>query len=110
MLFWWGSVVALCASAFGDGYTTQIGVKSGRLVETNPILNWLTRTNQPDALQTYGVGFSIIAGEILFGALVGYYTGWLIKPLLPWAALLQTGAHVYCIFHNYKLDTGKSLL
>ena len=110
MLFWWLSVAALCAAAFGDGYTTQVGVKSGRLVEGNKILDWLTGTNTPSPLQTYGVGFGIIAGEVLFGALMTAYNVFGVGDIWAWAALIQAGFHAYCIFSNYKLDTGKNLL
>ena len=107
MLFWWLSVAALCAAAFGDGYTTQIGIKSGRLVESNKFLDWLTGTNTPSALQTYGVGFAIIAGEVLFGSLMTAHNVWGSGDIWAIGAVIQACFHVYAIFSNYKLDTGK---
>jgi hypothetical protein len=107
MLFWWLSVAALCASAFADGYTTQLGVKSGKLVEGNPVLDKLTGTDTPDPLQTYGVGFAIIAAEVLFGTLMIHHNTWGLGWFWPWGALIQTGFHIYASISNYKLDTGK---
>jgi hypothetical protein len=110
MIFWWSTVAILCLAAFGDGYTTQVGVKSGKLVEGNKLLDDITGTDTPNAFQTYGVGFLIITAEVLFGTLAIHNNLWGMKWIWPYAALIQAGFHVFCIFDNYKLDTGKSLL
>lgn len=107
MMFWWLSVAALCVSAFADGYTTQVGVKSGKLVEGNLLLDKLTGTNTPSALQTYGVGFAIIGVEVLFGSLMTAHNVWGVGSAWAWGALIQTGFHVYAAISNYKLDKGK---
>lgn len=110
MIFWWITVAILCLAAFGDGYTTQMGIEKGNLIESNKFLDALYGTNLPKAWQTYGIGFGIIGLEVLVGTLLIKHNTFGTAFLWPYGALMQAGFHIYCIFSNYKLDTGKSLL
>lgn len=110
MLFWWLSVAALCLAALGDGITTTQGIKSGKAIEGNKFLDWIYRTNTPSAAQTFGIGFSIIGAEVLFGYEMIRHNVGDAAGAWPYAALIQAAFHTYCIFSNYKLNTGKSLL
>jgi hypothetical protein len=99
------AALVLCATAFADGYTTTAGIKSGKLIEANKILDFLYRTNTPSAAQTFGVGFSIIGGEILLAwALIHHNVGdmnWFWPSML----LFQAGWHVVAAILNYRLES-----
>lgn len=97
----------LCVCAFFDEYTTQMGIKTGWLVEGNPVFVWIYGP-RPTPLQGYGVGAITIGLEFLLAGLMVHLGA--ARNLISFGCLVQSAFHIYCIFSNYKLDTGKDLL
>jgi hypothetical protein len=97
------AVAILCGAAFADGYTTVKGIKSGRMVESNPLLVKLYGTNTPSALQTYGGGYGIIAGESALAWLLVSHNVGHMNWFWPTALLFQAGWHVVAAILNERL-------
>ena len=97
------SSIMLCAAAAADGITTVIGIKSGKLVEGNKFLDWIYGTDTPKAWQTLGIGYAIIAGEILLAAMLGHAVHFVSPSVWPTGLSIQSGLHVYAAISNYKL-------
>jgi hypothetical protein len=95
------AIVLFCA-AFADGYTTWEGVKTGKLVESNPLFVKLYGTNQPGTVDEFVYGSLLVAGEIaLAWTLIHFHV------MAPWVwpsiLLGQSFWHVWAAISNYKL-------
>ena len=94
-------------AAFFDGFTTQLAIKQGD-IEGNKVLDFIYRTNQPSALQEYGIGGAIELAELGLYLLLIHagFPFWMFIALL----LAEASAHIACAASNYHLaKTGKAL-
>jgi hypothetical protein len=95
------AIILFCA-AFADGYTTWKGVKTGKLVEGNPLFVKLYGTNKPGAVDEFVYGSLLVAGEIGLAALLIHLHA-MVSWVWPSILIGQAVWHVIAAIMNYKL-------
>lgn len=98
------SIILFCA-AFADGYTTWKGVKTGKLVESNPLFVKLYGTDQPGAVDEFVYGSLLVVGEIALACALVHYK---VMASWVWPSVLfgQSFWHIWAAISNYKLIRG----
>jgi hypothetical protein len=89
-------VVLGILACLGDGYTTMVGIGSGKWQEANPVARWLF--GKIGESLTVFLGTTVfIFGSVLIYGFMGHVEGWIFAAII-------TAIEIYNTVHNYWLD------